>query len=76
MMAGIGAGAGPPVHGAARTGSVDTGWGRGLLGTVSVVTLVTLIGNAVRVSLGTLGDGAGRSGWKTTAGAGSSALGE
>ena len=38
-------------------------------------TMVTLGGNAVGVSSGTLGEGAGRSGWKATAGVGRSALG-
>ena len=69
-MAGLGAGAGPLLHGAARTGAVDTGLGGGLSGICAEVTMVTLGGNAVGVSLGTLGEGAGQSGWKTTAGAG------
>ena len=75
MMAGLGAGAGPPVHGADRTGAVEIVWGGGLLVLVIVGTLVTFGGNEVGVSLGTLGDGAGRSVWKTTAGAGRGALG-
>ena len=37
--------------------------------------MVTLGGNAVWVSSGTLGEGAGQSGWKTTAGARRGALG-
>ena len=37
--------------------------------------MVTLGGNEVGVSAGTLGEGAGQSGWKTTAGAGRGALG-
>ena len=75
MMAGVGAGAGPLVHGAARTGVVDTGLGGGLSGICAEDVLVTLGGNAVGVSLGTLGEGAGQSGWKTTAGEGHGALG-
>ena len=75
MMAGLGAGDDPPVHGAAQTGALDTGWGVDLSSMVAVVTLVTPGGNAVGVISGTLVDGAGRSGWKTTAGAGRGALG-
>ena len=56
MMAGIGAGDGPLVHGADWTRAVDIGWGGGLLGMVDVGTLVTLGGNAVRISLDTLRD--------------------
>ena len=74
-MAGVGAGAVPLVRGAARTGAVDTGWGRGLLGIFAVGKMFTLGGNAVGVSLGTLGEGAGQSGWKTTAGEARGALG-
>ena len=36
--------------------------------------MVTLGGNAVGVSFGTLGEGAGQSGWNTTAGEGCGAL--
>ena len=50
------------MHGEAWTGEIDTGCGRLLSGIVSVGTLVTLSGNAVGVSSGTLGDGAGQSG--------------
>ena len=74
MMAGLSAGDGPFVHGAARTGAVDTGWGGGLSGMCAVGTLVTLSGNEVGVSSGTLGEGAGQSGWRKTAGEGRSAL--
>ena len=74
MMAGLGAGAGPLVHGTARTGAVDTGWGGGLSGIFYVGTMVTLGGYDVGVSAGTLGEGAGQSGWKTTAGAGRGAM--
>ena len=41
--------------------------GGGLLDICSVGTMVTLGGNAVGVSSGTLGEGAGQSGWETTA---------
>ena len=37
--------------------------------------MVNLGGNSVGVSSGTLGEGAGQSGWKTTAGAGCGAMG-
>ena len=69
MMAGLGAGAGPFVHGASRTGAVDIGWGGRLLGICAVGTMVTLGGNSVGVSSGTLREGSGQSGLKTTAGA-------
>ena len=49
--------------------------GGGLSGIFDVGTLVTLGGNAVGVSLGTLREGAGQSGWKTIAGEGRGALG-
>ena len=75
MMAGLDAGDGPFVHGAAWTGAVDTGWGRGLLGIFAVGKMFTLGGNAVGVSLVTLGEGEGQSGWKTTSGAGRGAMG-
>ena len=68
MMAGLGAGAGPLVHGTARTGAVDTGLGGEFSGICAVGTMVTLGGNAVGVSSVTLGEGAGQSVWKTTAG--------
>ena len=71
-MAGVGAGAGPLVH--VWTGVMDTGLFGGLLGICSKGTMVTLGGNAVGVSFGTLGEGAGQSGWKTTAGEGRGAL--
>ena len=54
MMAGLGAGAGPLVHGTARTGAVDTGWGGVFSGIFAVGTMVTLGVNAVGVSPGTL----------------------
>ena len=54
MMAGLGSGDGPLVHGAARTVAVDTGWGGGLSGVFAAGTIFTLGGNAVGVSLGTL----------------------
>ena len=74
-MAGLGAGDGPLLHGVAWTGVVDTGWGWGLSGIFAVGTMFTLGGNAVGVSSVTLREGAGQSGWKTTAGAGRSAMG-
>ena len=74
-MAGLGAGDSPLVHGAARTGAVDTGLGGGLSGICAESKIVTLGGNAVGVSSVTLGEGAGQYGWKTTAGEGSGALG-
>ena len=74
-MAGLVAGDIPLVHGAARTGAVDTGWGGGLSGVFSAGTMVALGGNAVGVSSGTLGEGAGQSDWKMTAGAGRGATG-
>ena len=49
--------------------------GGGLSGIFDVGKMVNLGGNAVGVSSGTLGDGAGKSVWKTTAGAGRGALG-
>ena len=75
MMAGLGAGFSPLVHGADRTGALDTGWGGGLLGICAVGTIFTLGGNAVGISSGNLGEGAGQSCLKNTAGAGSSAMG-
>ena len=72
MMEGVGAGVGPLVH--VRTGGVDTGLGGGLSGISADGTMVTLGGNAVGVSGGTLGEGAGQSGWNTTAGEGRGSL--
>ena len=74
MMAVLGAGAGPLLQGVARTGAVETGLVGGLLGICAVGTMVTLGGNVVGVSLGTLGDSAGQYGWKNTAGEGRGAL--
>ena len=74
-MAGIGAEDGPLVHGAARTGAVDPVWGGGFSGVFDTGTMVTLGGNAFVVSSGTLGEGAGQSGWKKTAGAGRGGMG-
>ena len=45
MMAGLGAGDAPLVHGAARTGAVDTVLGGGLMGVFAAGTIVTLGGN-------------------------------
>ena len=74
-MAGLGAGAGPLVHGTARTEVVDTGLGGRLLGICAVGKMVTLGGNPVGVSPGTLEESVGQSGWKTTAVEGRGALG-
>ena len=74
-MTGLSAGAGPLLHGADRTGVVDTGLGGGLLGIFAEGKMFVLGVNAVGVSLGTLREGAGQSGWKTTAGEGRGALG-
>ena len=73
-MAGLGAGDGSPVHGAAWTGAVGIGCGGGFSDMVAVGTMVTLGGNAVGVSLGTLREGAGKFGWKTNAGEGCGSL--
>ena len=59
MMAGVGAGAGPLVHGAAWTWVVDTGLVGGFSGICAEGTMVTLGGNAVGLSLRTFGEGAG-----------------
>ena len=72
MMAGVGVGFVPLVH--VRTGVMDTGLGGGLLGICAEGTIVTLGGNAVWVSFGTLREGAVQSGWNTTAGEGRGAL--
>ena len=72
MMAGVGAGVGPRVN--VWTGVMDTSLGGGLLGICAEGTMVTLGGNAVGVSFGTLREGAGKSCWKTTAGEGRGAL--
>ena len=50
------------------------GLGRGLLGMCAAGIIGTLGGNTVEVSLGTLGEGARKSGWNTTAGEGRGAL--
>ena len=47
---------------------MDTGLGGELLFMCAAGVLGTLGGNAVGVSLGTLGEGVGQSGWNTTAG--------
>ena len=49
--------------------------GGGLSGVFAAGTIVTLGGNSVVVSLGTLVEGAGQSGWKATAGAKRGAMG-
>ena len=62
MMAGLGAGDGPLVHGAAQNGAVDTVWRGGLSCIFAVDKMVTLGGNSFGVSSGTLGESAGQSG--------------
>ena len=57
MMAGVGAGVGPLVH--VRTGVMETGLGGGLSVICAEGTIFTLGVNAVGVSFGTLGEGAG-----------------
>ena len=74
MTEGLGDGAGPLVHGADWTGAVDKCWGGGLSVIFAMGKMVPLGGNAVGVSSGTLREGAGKYGWKTTAGAGRGAL--
>ena len=70
-MAGVGAGVGPLVH---WNGVTDIGLGGGLSGICDEGTMVTLSGDTVRVSFDTLGEGAGKSGWNTTAVEGRGAL--
>ena len=57
------------------TGVMSTDFGGGLSGICAESTMVTLGGNVVGVSFGTLGEGAGQSGWKTTAGEGRGVFG-
>ena len=71
-MAGVVAGVGPLVH--VRTGVMETGLGGGFSGICAEGTKVTLGVNIVGVSFGTLGEGAGQSGWNTAAGEGRGAL--
>ena len=71
-MSGVGAGVAPLVH--VRAGVMDTCLGGGFLGICAEGIMVTLGGNAVGVRFGTLREGAGQSGWNTTAGEGRCAL--
>ena len=71
MMEGVGAGVSLLVH---WTGVMFTGLGGGFSGICVAGTMVTLGGNAVGLSFGTLGEGAGQSVWNTTAGEGRGAL--
>ena len=48
--------------------------GVGLSGIFAAGTMAPFIGNAVGVRSDTLGEGAGQSGWKNTAGAGHSSM--
>ena len=73
MTAGVGAGVGPLVF--VWTGVMVTGLGGGLLVICVAGTMVTLGGSAVGVRFSTLEEGAGQSGWHTTAGVGCDALG-
>ena len=70
-MAGVDAGVSLLVH---WTGVMATSLGGGLLGIFVAGTMVTLGGNVVGVSFGTLGEGAGQSVWNTTAGEGRGAF--
>ena len=72
MMSGIGAGVGLLVH---WTGVMARGLGGGLSGIWVAGKMVTLGGNAVGVSFGTLGEGAGKSVWSAPAGAGRGVFG-
>ena len=74
-MTGHGAGDGPFVHGAVRTGVEDTGLGGGLPGVTTEGKFFTLVESAVGGSLGTFGEGAGKSGWTATGGAGRGSTG-
>ena len=74
-MAGISAGDGAFVHGAGKTGAGDTGWLGGLSGVNTEGKIVTLGEIAVGGRLGTFGEGAGKSGWTATGGAGRGAMG-
>ena len=72
MMAGVGVGVGRHIF---FTGVMGTGLGWGLSGVRVAGTMVTLGDNAVGVSVGTLGDGAGQSVWSAPAGAGRGVFG-
>ena len=73
MMAGVCARVGPRgVY--VWTGVIYTGFGGGLSGMCAEGIMGTLGGNAVGLSLGTLVEGAGKSGWNTNAGEGCGAL--
>ena len=74
-MAGFGAGDGAFVHVLAQTGALDTGWSQGLLGVNTGGKTVTLGESAVGGRLGTLGEGAGKSGWTASGGTGRDAMG-
>ena len=65
-MAGVGVGVGRRIH---WTGVMGTGLGGGFFGVRVAGTMVTLGDNSGGVSVGTLGDGAGKSVWSTSAGA-------
>ena len=56
-------------------GRETQGGGGGLLGVTTEGTIVTLRGSAVGGSLGNLGEGAGKSGWRATGGTGRGAMG-
>ena len=71
-MAGVGVGVGCRIH---WTGVMGTGLGGGLSGVRVAGTMVNRGDNAGRVSVGTLGDGAGQYVWSTPTGAGRSVFG-
>ena len=72
MMVGVGVGVGRHIY---WTGVMGTGLGGRLSGVRVAGTMVTLGDNAVGVSVGTFGDGAGQSVWSVPAGEGRGAFG-
>ena len=71
-MAGVGDGVGGRIH---WTGVMGTGLGGGFSGIGVACTMLTLGDNAGRLSVRTLGDGAGQSVWSAPAGAGRGVFG-
>ena len=71
MMLGVGAGVSLLIH---WTGMMSTRLGGGFSGICVAGKMVTLSGNVVGVSFGTLGEDAGQSVWNTTAGEGCGAF--
>ena len=72
-MAGVGAAVDLLIH---WTGVMITGLGGGLSDICFAGTMVNLGGNAVGLSFGTIGEGAGQSVWITTSGEGRGAFRE